>query len=157
MERIDELHPTEIDDLNAVTIWSTHMKQPINSRLLVSLSLLSIVAAGAVPAAETLGSAQEQARLLLSGNSFPAGDARPRLAVLRLDASNPPAADAQEQARQMIVGRPAVEADTHSSRATDISRGREAGGDPLDLARRMILATPSKVNPPIPRLARKAE
>jgi hypothetical protein len=132
------------------------MKQPMNSRLVLALSLFSIAAAGAVQAAEPFGNAQEQARVLLSGNGFAAGDSKPRLAALST-AANSPAVDAQEQARQMIRAQPEAGADPHGSRAGDVSRGHEAGGDPLDLARRMILATPSKASPAIPRLASKAE
>jgi hypothetical protein len=56
----------------------------------------------------------------------------------------------------MILARPAAGTGAHGSRAADVPRGHAAGGDPLDLARRMILASPSGVNPVIPRLATKA-
>jgi hypothetical protein len=130
------------------------MKMPINSHLVLGLCMFSIAAAGAVRAAEPVGDGQEQARVLLSGNSSSTGAAKPHLAVVTSD-TNP--ADAQEQARQMVLGGRAARVDALGSRAVEDSRDQAVRRDAQELARRMILATPTKAKSAMPRLASKAE
>jgi hypothetical protein len=56
-----------------------------------------------------------------------------------------PVPDGQEQAREMISGRPAVQApQAKASRVADPRHGRRE--DPLESARRMILGSTPKVN-----------
>jgi hypothetical protein len=131
------------------------MKMSMNAQLVLSLGLLTIGAANAVWAAESIGDPQERARLLLSGTSFPLRDTKPHSAVSNSNPSDLVAASAQEQARQMILGGQAAGVGAHRSRAVAAGGDREVRGDALESARRMILGAPSKANSALPRLASK--
>jgi hypothetical protein len=124
------------------------MKPAIKSQLVLALFMLSLAAARTAPAAEPTGDAQEQARLLLAGKSFPVSGAKSRSAALPSAAANTAALDSQEQARRMIVGRPvaktsAASVQANGSRAMGTPRDRRVG-DALESARRMILGQESK-------------
>ena len=109
------------------------MKSTSNARFVLSLGLVSFAAAGAALAAQPAADAQEQARALLS------------------------ALDAQQQGREMILGRPAGRvpvAGVDSHRALGATAERKA--DALAMAREMILGSQSKVNTARTRLAGKA-
>jgi hypothetical protein len=132
------------------------MKMSMNAQLVLSLGLFTIGAADAVWAAESIGDSQEQARLLLSGTSFPSADPKPHSAISNSNPSDLVAASAQEQARQMILGGQAAGAGAHRSRAAAAAAGdHEVYGDALESARRMILGAPSKANSALPLLASK--
>jgi len=129
------------------------MNLVIKSQLVLSLCLLSLVGARAARAAEPIGDGHEQARLLLSGRSIPLNDTKSRSAALRSVASNSVALDAQEQARQMILGRVAAKSLTAVGPPGD----RTIEVDAVELARRMILGTHDGTNAAKARLARRAE
>jgi len=106
--------------------------------------------------------AQELARVLLSGQSLAGGDVKPRLEALSSATPTSTALDAQEQAREMIVGRPAAStpaagAEGHRSSGAAAPGERKAAVDPLERAREMILGSQSRANPAKARLAAKAE
>jgi len=125
----------------------------IKSHFFLTLCLLSFVGAGAVRAAAPIGDGQEQARLLLSGRSFPSNDTKYRSTAFGSVASKSVRLDAQEQARQMIL-RPVI---AGSFTAVSPSGDRAAGEDALELARRMILGTHTGTNSTKARLARRTE
>ena len=120
------------------------MKAATNIRSVLFLALFSAAGAHAALASEPVGDAQQQARSLLGGRNLRVSDAPPRAAAesSTVSASNP--VDAQEQARQMILGRPSSRLPIESaligvqhSRTESGSRKVGAGGE--ELARRMIL------------------
>jgi hypothetical protein len=123
------------------------------SHFVLSLCLLSFVGAGAVRAAPPIGDGQEQARLLVSGRSFPSNDSKYRSIALRSVASKSVGLDAQEQARQMISG-PVIR-ETFTSAGASGNRSVEV--DALELARRMILGSQAGSSPTKARLARRTE
>ena len=129
------------------------MNTVIKSHFVLSLCLLSFVGAGAVRAAEPIGDGQEQARVLLSGRSLASNDTKYRSVALRSVASKSVRLDAQEQARQMILGPVIARTFTAVGRPGD----RAADVDALELARRMILGTQAGTNSTKARLARRAE
>jgi hypothetical protein len=129
------------------------MKVAINSGFISLLSLLSLLGARVVPAAEPIVDGQEQARLLLSGKGFPVKDTESRSLISGSEASNSVALDAHEQARQMILGRATAKASAAVGAAAD----RMVEEDALEMARRMILGSHSKTNSTKARLASKAE
>jgi hypothetical protein len=133
--------------------WRIFMKNTINARLVLSFGLLSLAGAGAVVAAQPAVDAQEQARILLSGPSL--SGARPSTTATSATL------DAQEQGREMIVGRPAVNTpaarvEGHRSSGATVPGERKAAVDPLERAREMILGSQSRANPAKTRLAGKA-
>src|SRR5580692_8959945 len=125
------------------------MKAAINIRSFLFLALFSAAGAHAALASEPVGDAQQQARSMLGGRNLRVSDAPPRAAVESSTVSALNSVDAQEQARQMIVGRPSSRLPTMPALAgvphATTERGKtgvdgrkvEAGG--ADLARRMIL------------------
>jgi hypothetical protein len=123
------------------------------SQLVLSLGLLSLVGAGAARAAAPIGDGQEQARLLLSGRSFPVNATKYRSIVSRSPVSHSVSPDALEQAREMILGR----AGAKILPAVDLPGDRRIQVDALELARRMILGTQAGTNSINARLARRAE
>jgi hypothetical protein len=137
------------------------MKNAINARLVLSFGLLSFAGAGAAMAAQPARDAQEQARVLLSGPSLSGGDFRPRLEARSSTTATSAALDAQEQGREMIVGRPAASTpaagvDGHRSSGATAPGERKAAVDPLERAREMILGSQSRPNPAKTKLAAKA-
>ena len=132
------------------------MKSTSNARFVLSLGLVSFAAAGAALAAQPAADAQEQARVLLSGQNF-SGDFKPRFEALSSTSATSIALDAQQQGREMILGRPAGRvpvAGVDSHRALGATAERKA--DALAMAREMILGSQSKVNTARTRLAGKA-
>jgi hypothetical protein len=129
------------------------MNTVIKSHFVLSLCLLSFVGAGTVRAAAPSGDGQEQARLLLSGRSSSSNDTKYRSAAFRSVASKSVGVDAQEQARQMILG--PVLARNFTAVSSPADRRNEV--DALELARRMILGTPAGTNSTKARLARRTE
>jgi hypothetical protein len=125
------------------------MKAANNTRSYLFLALLSAAGAHAAWASEPVGDAQQRARSLLGGRNGSASDATPRTAVESSMVSQTNSVDAQDQARQMILGSPSSRLPTESAlasvqhaktqRATTASGSPkvQAGGD--ELARRMIL------------------
>jgi hypothetical protein len=125
-------------------MWRIVMKVATNARSFLFLALFSAAGAHAAWAAEPVGDAQQQARSLLGGRNVGASNATPRTAVESSMGTEPGSVDAQDQARQMILGRPASRLPNESAIASDRrakmapdSRKAEAGGE--ELARRMIL------------------
>ena len=135
------------------------MKSAINARLVLGLSLLSFAGAHAVVAAEPAGDAQEQARLLLSGRSFSNSNLGPRSETLSSATATSIALNAQEQGREMILGRPAASAPAapvEGYRSGAAGPGeRKAAVDALEMAREMILGSQPKANSAKTRLAGK--
>jgi hypothetical protein len=125
------------------------MKTATNTRSLLFLALFSAASAHPAWAAEPVGDAQQQARSLLGGRNVSASDATPRTAVESSALPESNSVDAQEQARQMILGSPssrlptepalasALRAKTQRAKTASDSREVKAGG--AELARRMIL------------------
>jgi hypothetical protein len=120
------------------------MKAAANTRSFLFLALFSAAAAHAAWASEPAGDAQQQAQSLLGGRNISASHAAPRSAVESSMVTESNSVDAQDQARQMILGRPssrlpnesAIAGDQRAKTTADSRKG-EAGGD--ELARRMIL------------------
>lgn len=136
------------------------MKNTINARLVFSFGLLSLAGAGAALAAQPARDAQEQARVMLSGPSLSGGNFKPRLQALSSTTATSAALDAQQQGREMILGRPAATpaAGVEGHGASAASPGeRKVAVDPLERAREMILGNQSRANPAKTRLAVKAE
>jgi len=129
------------------------MNTAMKSQLVLVLCLLSFVGAPVARAAETIGDGHEQARLLLSGASFPLKDTRSRSVASRSAASKSGTLDAQEQARQMILGSAVAKAFTPVAAPDD----RVVEVNALELARRMILGTQAGTNSTKARLASRAE
>jgi hypothetical protein len=135
------------------------MKSTINAWLALSLGLVSFVGAGAALAAQPAADAQEQARVLLSGQSLSRGDLRPRLEALSSTTATSIALDAQQQGWEMILGRPVARtaaAGVKAHRASGATAPDERKADALAMAREMILGSQSKMNAAKTRLAGKA-
>jgi hypothetical protein len=127
------------------------MKVATNTRSFLFLAVFSAAGAHAAWASEPAGDAQQQARTLLGGRNVSASNAMPRTAVESSMASEWNSVDAQDQARQMILGRPSSRLPNESALASarhdkterantaSDSHKVEAGGD--ELARRMILGS----------------
>jgi hypothetical protein len=120
------------------------MKIALDPRLVLGLSLLLSAGAGAAFAAEITEDGQEQARAMLSGRSFQVNATKSDAATSRPAGSTAAALDAQEQGREMILGRPAartpgVRREAGRSRADGARADRKAEEDALEMARRMIL------------------
>ncbi len=124
------------------------MNIAIKSNFALGLCLLSFMGTGVVRAAAPTGDGQEQARVLLSGGSFPSNNSK-----YRSVASKSVGLDAQEQARQMILG-PVI---ARTFTAIDFPGDRTAKVDALELARRMILGSQTGTNSTKARLARRTE
>ena len=130
------------------------MKSAMASRFALSLCLLALAGAGVAAAAQPRPDGQDQARQLLSGSKFSPSDAASPAFAATASAGDP-----QEQAREMIVGRPVA-----TTAATKLGASRDAGaaadrkieGDPLEMARQMILGRHSTADLPKARLAGKA-
>lgn len=114
------------------------MKNMMIAKLQMVPFLLSLAGTGAVRAAEPIWDAQESARSLLSSERFPSTEAKPGSVPVSAPASPLVAADGQEQARRMVLGRSPEAAHSPNSRAMGVRGDLEAGVDPADLARRMI-------------------
>jgi hypothetical protein len=132
------------------------MKSAMASRIALSLGLLALTGAGVAAAAQPIQDGQEQARQLLSGSRFPPGDAASPAFAATASAG---VLDPQEQGREMIVGRPAVTTaagQPGASRDERAAADRKIEGDPLEMARQMILGRHSTADLPKARLAGKA-
>ena len=122
------------------------MKSAMNARLILGFGLLALGGARALPAAEVIGDGQQQARLLLSGRGVSPSSPKSGYVSPSSTVANSIAADAQAQAREMILGRqiaktPIIDAD--GLRAAGARRDRKAAADPQEMARRMILGSQS--------------
>ena len=125
------------------------MKAATNTRSLLFLALFSAAGAHAAWASEPVGDAQQQARSLLGGRKVSASDVASGTAVEPSTLSKSNSVDAQEQARQMILGSPSSRLPTESAlasvqyaktlRAKTASGSRKAEAAGGELARRMIL------------------
>jgi hypothetical protein len=129
------------------------MKIALDPRLVLALSLLLSAGTRTAMAAEITEDGQEQARVMLSGRSFQLNgtDSRPATSR-RPERSTSAALDAQEQGREMILGRPAartqgVRREADGSRAQGARVGRKVEEDALEMARRMILGGMIRGNP----------
>jgi hypothetical protein len=91
-------------------------------------------------AAKPAPDAQEQARVLLTGNYSGASDAKPRSLSASVAPTTSAAIDGQEQARRMILGGPAT---TNTAPA---AASKSAAIDGQEQARRMILGGAAKTN-----------
>ena len=137
------------------------MKSAMTSRIARALGLLALAgaglaAAGHAAASEPIRDGQEQARALLSGKRSPARDTEPHSLAALAGAT---VLDPQEQAREMIVGRPlatTAAAKLGAARGGDPVADRKTEADPLEMARQMILGRHSKADSPKARLADKA-
>jgi hypothetical protein len=135
------------------------MKGATQVRVILVLGL-TLAGARALLAAEAIGDGQEQARLLLSGRSALSGDSKAGFVVPSSTAAKSIAVDGQAQAREMILGReiektPFVE--TGALRVAGARRDRGVEGDPHEMARQMILGSPSAGSPSKIRLTTKAQ
>jgi hypothetical protein len=121
------------------------MKSAMKFRSMLILGLLAVGGAGALPAT-AFGDGQEQARLLLAGaGASPYSPKSGFVSPSSIDA-NSIAADAQAQAREMILGRqfaksPIIKPD--GLRAAGSWRDRKGAADPHEMGRRMILGSRS--------------
>ena len=136
------------------------MKSAMNARLILSFGLLALGGARALPAAEVIGDGQEQARLLLSGRGASPYSPKSGFVSPSSIVAKSIAADAQAQAREMILGRqiartPTVDAD--GLRTAGARRDRRAAADPHEMARSMILGSQSAASVAKIRLTSKAE
>jgi hypothetical protein len=132
------------------------MKSAMTSKIVRSLCLLALAGAGVAAAAQPMQDAQEQARQLLSGSRSTTRDAAPHSLATIASAG---VLDPQEQGREMIVGRPAATTAAGklgASRGEGTAADRKIEGDPLEMARQMILGRHSKADSPKARLAGKA-
>lgn len=114
------------------------MKKMMIAKLQMVVFLLSLAGTGAVRAAEPIWDAQQSARSLLSSERFPSRAAKPLSVPASAPASPSVAADGQEQARRMVLGRSLEAAHLPGSLTMAVPRNREVSADPADLARRMI-------------------
>jgi hypothetical protein len=103
-----------------------------------------------VLAAEAAGDAQSQARDLLSGTVDGRAKVVDQLPATEADGVRAPGLDPQEQARQLILGKPissrlngpaAGLADTSAAPLESTQGGHRTYADPQELARRMILGS----------------
>lgn len=127
------------------------MKIVANTKSLLLFGLLSMTGVNAAWAAGSVDDGQQQARFLLGGRNFGVGGGASRAAVESSPGSPVSASsavDAQEQGRQMILGRPLsrvssadATADATHMRAAPGKRTVGEGGE--GMARRMILRTAS--------------
>jgi hypothetical protein len=146
-----------MDMINSpATQLENRMKSAMTSRIARSLCLLALAGAGVVAAgAEPTQDGHEQARNLLSGSRLSTSDAQPHSFAAIASAG---VLDPQEQGRAMIVGRPAATTAAGklgASREGDGAADRNSAGDPLEMARQMILGRHSKADSPKARLAGK--
>lgn len=136
------------------------MRIAMDTRLVLGLCLLLSAGARTALAAEMIEDGQEQARVMLSGRSFQVNDTKSRVPTSRSETSTSVALDAQEQGREMILGRPGARASGVRREAGSSAAGaavdRNVEGDALEMARRMILGSHSNANSTMARLAGKA-
>jgi hypothetical protein len=146
-----------MDSINSpATQLENSMKTAMASRIALSLGLLALAGASVAAAAQPIQDGQEQARKLLSGSRFSTSDAASQSFAATASAA---VLDPQEQGREMIVGRPAATtaaAKLGASRDEGAAAVRKIEGDPLEMARQMILGRHSKADSPKARLAGKA-
>jgi len=126
------------------------MNSPISmkilSRRLILISAAILINANTVLAADRVGDAQMQARDLLSGTVGGTKTFDKSLAI-SADDRQKSYPDPQEQARQLILGKPssarefAVRSKTNVPVAVSGRRNSHVHADPQELARRMILGT----------------
>jgi hypothetical protein len=120
----------------------------IASRRLLLISAATLITANTVVAANRVGDAQMQARDLLTG-TVEGAKATYRSSALAADQHQQSYADPQEQARQLILGKPSFEGSASrkvaaqpktNATAPASERGKDGvHTDPQELARRMIL------------------
>jgi hypothetical protein len=135
------------------------MKGATQVRVILVLGL-TLAGARALSAAEAIGDGQEQARLLLSGRSASSGGSKPGLVFPSSTAAKSIAVDGQAQAREMILGRKIEKApfvETAGLRVAGARRDRGVAGNPHEMAREMILGSPSAGSPSKIRVTTKTE
>ncbi|MHB8723550.1 MAG: hypothetical protein ACYDAH_19460 [Steroidobacteraceae bacterium] len=128
--------------------------------MILSFGLLALAGARVLTAAEVIGSGQEQARLLLSGGGASRYSPKSGFVSRSSVGTKSIALDAQEQAREMVLGReiaktPTIEVD--GSSVAGARRDRRVAGDPHEMARLMILGHQSAASEPKIRLTIKSE
>jgi hypothetical protein len=115
------------------------MKLNIIPQLTFSL-LVALGGAQTALAAKPAPDAQEQARVLLTGNHSAASDAKLRSLPAPVEATTSAAIDGQEQARRMILGGPG------RTNTAPAAASKSAAIDGQEQARRMILGGAAKTN-----------
>jgi hypothetical protein len=135
------------------------MKSAIKFRLILSLGLLAVGDAGALPAA-AFGDGQEQARVLLAGRGASPYSPKSGFVSPSPIAAKSIAEDAQAQAREMILGpqlakSPIIKPD--GLRGAGSLRNRNGAADPHEMGRRMILGSQSARDPGKIRLTSKPD
>ena len=124
---------------------------PINmlNRAFILISASILLQASNVRGAELVVDAQTQARDLLSGTVGGRAKAVYKSPAIPADGHRPPSLDPQEQARQLILGKPnfggvaglsvAVDSKTKLAPAVPARGKRHGDSDAQELAQRMIL------------------
>jgi hypothetical protein len=128
--------------------------------LILGLGLLALGGTRALQAAEVIGTGQEQARSLLSGRDTSSYGPQSVVVSRSSVPGKSIAPDAQEQAREMILGRQSAETSTieaDEARVAGARRERKVAWDPQELGRVMILGRQSAVSEPKIRLTSKPE
>lgn len=136
------------------------MKGATHVRVILAFGLLALGGARALSAAEAIGDGQEQARRLLSGRSALSGGPKSGFASPSSSAGKSIAVDGQTQAREMILGRKIAKTDFIEAGGLPVAgarRDRKVAGDPQEMARQMILGSPSAGGPAKFRLSTKTE
>jgi hypothetical protein len=136
------------------------MKGAIDVRVILGLGLLAFGGTRTLAGTEVVGDGQEQARLLLSGGRDSRYGPEAGLVFPSSAAAQSIALDAQEQAREMILGRQIAKKqviDADGLRAGSAAAARKLVLDPHELARRMILGSQSAGSKPKIRLTGKTE
>jgi hypothetical protein len=136
------------------------MKGAIDVRVILGLGLLAFGGTRTLAGTEVVGDGQEQARLLLSGGRDSRYGPEAGLVFPSSAAAQSIALDAQEQAREMILGRQIAKKqviDADGLRAGSAAADRKLVLDPHELARRMILGSQSAGSKPKIRLTGKTE
>lgn len=136
------------------------MKGAIHIRAILAFGLLALAGARALPAAEAIGDGQKQAGLLLSGRGALSGGPKSGFVSPSSTAAKSIAVDGQARAREMILGRKIEKTsfiEAGGLRVAGARRDRKVEGDPHEMARRMILGSPSAGSPAKFRLTIKTE
>jgi hypothetical protein len=122
--------------------WRIIMNSPTSmktlSRRLILISAAILINANTVLAADRIGDAQIQARDLLSGTVGGRSKIIDKSLAISADQKSYP--DPQEQARQLVLGKPSFDGPvSRELAALSARRDARVHTDPLELARRMIL------------------
>jgi hypothetical protein len=125
------------------------MNATLTPKTLSLLCVVYLVSAGGALATETVGDAQAQARIFLTGKRSDGPDLTAPSVTPSSSASTPSAIDAQELARRVILAQPtpnaAIARLVAPGSATIAERfDRNVDGDAQEMARRAILGSVSK-------------